>query len=108
MRFKYNFFRSLVSIIILLSLPTSSFAAEILPPEKTNIVVAILQGDSSPYPPEPVPPRPFIQKVVYTSKVLPQTGATALNFWVIFIGWALLILGLGIYICFYKKRQKGR
>lgn len=103
-----TFFISLVLTIIIFNLPTTGFAAEILPPEKTNIGVTILQGDSSSYPPEPVPPHPFIQKVVYTSKVLPHTGATALNFWVIFIGWALLILGLGRYICFYQKRQKGR
>lgn len=103
-----DFFVSLVLAMVFLGLPTTVFAAEIYPLEKTNIGVTILEGDHSPYLTEPLPPRPFIEKAVHSSIVLPQTGVKPLNWWSILIGCLALALGLGRYIYCYQKRRKRR
>lgn len=88
----------LLLTIAVFSLPAAVFASEAASLPTSNFKITILKGDDPPRPPEPTPPKPFInEKKVLTSSDLPATGETITSS-ARMIGWWCILLSISGYV----------
>ncbi|MCI1903367.1 MAG: hypothetical protein LKJ03_04725 [Enterococcaceae bacterium] len=102
------FLAMLLLTIAVVSLPAAVFASDAASLPTSTFKITILKGDDPPRPPEPTPPKPFInEKKVLTSSNLPATGETATPS-AAMTGWLCILFSASGYVfqrC-HKKRER--